>query len=413
MKIIASVKEDYNTEKRISITPETTKKLINLNFSVFLEKTYGLHLGITDEEYKDSGAILQNSAKEVLEKSDIILRVSCPSGEDIRGWLQIIRGMEQPPQEMTWQEYAFHRSTDANPFPAMMGRVCPAPCEDGCSRNLVEEFVGINAAEQFIGDTAFREGYRFAEVPVLSGKQVAIVGGGPAGLSAAYQLRKKGHASAVFEMQAQLGGMFRYGIPGYRTPRDILDREIERIIELGDIEVQTGVRVGEDITIGQLEKDFDAILWTIGCQTGRDLPVAGWNDTPNCVSGVKFLEAFNKGTLQVSAERVICIGGGGLIGGVASWIKNCSPKTKIVGCLPENAPEMYLSVKAGKVIGLNEPVETLSDGSAGGLEEASITFPICQKLVDDFILVSEEEIASAIKLIHEKHNKIIGNLMIQ
>ena len=83
MKIIASVKEDYNTEKRISITPETTKKLINLNFSVFLEKTYGLHLGITDEEYKDSGAILQNSAKEVLEKSDIILRVSCLSGEEV------------------------------------------------------------------------------------------------------------------------------------------------------------------------------------------------------------------------------------------------------------------------------------------------------------------------------------------
>ena len=80
---------------------------------------------------------------------------SCPSGEDIRGWLQIVRGIEKPTGGMSWQEYAFRRSTDANPFPSMMGRVCPAPCEDGCNRNEVEDFVGINAVEQFIGDTAF------------------------------------------------------------------------------------------------------------------------------------------------------------------------------------------------------------------------------------------------------------------
>ena len=235
---------------------------------------------------------------------------SCPSGEDIRGWLQIVRGMEHPPGEMTWQEYAFHRATDANPFPSMMGRVCPAPCETGCNRNHVEEFVGINAVEQFIGDTAFQEGYRLGAVPAVTGKHVAIVGGGPAGLSAAYHLRRKGHVSTIFEMQVELGGMFRYGIPGYRTPRDILDREIERIIELGDIEVKTGVRVGKDITIEQLEKDFDAILWAIGCQSGRDLPVTGWSETANCVSGLKFLDAFNKGALQTTADRVICIGGG-------------------------------------------------------------------------------------------------------
>ena len=149
--------------------------------------------------------------------------------------------MERPPEGMAWQEYAFARATDANPFPSMMGRVCPAPCEDGCNRNDVEDFVGINAVEQFIGDTAYKNGYRFAEPPPLTGKRVAIVGGGPAGLSAAYQLRRKGHGSTIFETQEQLGGMFRYGIPGYRTPRDVLDAEIERILALGDIEVRTGV----------------------------------------------------------------------------------------------------------------------------------------------------------------------------
>ncbi len=234
---------------------------------------------------------------------------SCPSGEDIRGWLQIVRGIEKPPADVSWQEYAFRRSTDANPFPSMMGRVCPAPCEDGCNRNNVEDFVGINAVEQFIGDTAFKEGFKFEAPPPLSGKRIGIIGGGPAGLAAAYQLRRLGHASTIIEMQPELGGMFRYGIPGYRTPRNYLDCEIQRIIELGDIEVRTNTRVGEDITIEELEKEFDAVLWAIGCQTGRPLPVPG-NDAPNCVNGVKFLEAFNKGTLQTTAEKVVCVGGG-------------------------------------------------------------------------------------------------------
>ena len=234
---------------------------------------------------------------------------SCPSGEDIRGWLQIVRGMEQPPEGMEWQEYAFRRSTDANPFPSMMGRVCPAPCEDGCNRNNVEDFVGINAVEQFIGDNAFDKKYTFAAPKELSGKKIAIIGGGPAGLAAAYQLRRKGHASTVFEMQPELGGMFKYGIPGYRTPRDVLDHEIQRIIDMGEIEVRLNTRIGKDVSIKELEDEFDAILWAIGCQTGRGLPVPG-ADAPNCVSGVKFLEAFNKGLMQVTVDKVICIGGG-------------------------------------------------------------------------------------------------------
>jgi hypothetical protein len=86
---------------------------------------------------------------------------SCPSGHNIRGWLDIVRGMEKPSGDLSWQEYAFRRSTDANPFPSVMGRVCPAPCEDGCNRNEVEDTVGINAVEQFIGDTAKEEGYKF------------------------------------------------------------------------------------------------------------------------------------------------------------------------------------------------------------------------------------------------------------
>ncbi|MBT8124712.1 MAG: NAD(P)-binding protein [Gammaproteobacteria bacterium] len=235
---------------------------------------------------------------------------SCPSGEDIRGWLQIVRGIEKPQKEgMSMQEYAFLRSTDANPFPSMMGRVCPAPCQDGCNRNHVEDFVGINAVEQYIGDTAFEQGFKFEAPAKLSGKTVAIIGGGPAGLAAAYQLRRMGHASVIFDDHDELGGMFRYGIPGYRTPRPHLNHEIQRILDMGNIETRMQTRVGKDVSVEQVEKEFDAVLWALGCQSGRGLPVEG-GDAPNCVAGVKFLEAFNTGRLQVTADRVVCVGGG-------------------------------------------------------------------------------------------------------
>jgi len=234
---------------------------------------------------------------------------SCPSGEDIRGWLQIVHGIEKPSGEMSMEEYAFRRSTDANPFPAMMGRVCPAPCEDGCNRNNVDDFVGINSIEQFIGDSAFEKKFTFDNSASLSGKKIAIIGGGPAGMAAAYQLRRVGHASTIFDDHEELGGMMRYGIPGYRTPRDVLDHECNRIVEMGGIELRMNTRVGKDVSIEEIEKEYDAILWALGCKSGRKLPVPN-SDAPNCVSGVAFLEAFNKGTLKVTADKVVCVGGG-------------------------------------------------------------------------------------------------------
>ena len=234
---------------------------------------------------------------------------SCPAGEDIRGWLQIVRGLEKPPEGTEWQRYAFERVTRANPFPSQMGRVCPAPCQDGCNRNEVEDYVGINAVEQYIGDYALDKGFAFARPAKTSGKRVAIVGGGPAGLSAAYQLRRLGHACTIYDEREALGGMLRYGIPGYRTPRGFLDQEIERILDMGDVEVKLGTRVGRDISVEALEQSHDALLWAIGCQNGRPLPVPG-SDAPNCVSGVELLRAFNTGRLQVTADHVVCVGGG-------------------------------------------------------------------------------------------------------
>jgi len=262
----------------------------------------------------------------------------CPSGEDIRGWLQIARGIEKPPEGIGWPEYAFRRSTDANPFPSQMGRVCPAPCEDGCNRNEVDDYVGINAVEQFIGDNAVANNFQFEKPSHVSGKRVAIVGGGPAGMTAAYQLRRLGHASTIFDEHQELGGMMRYGIPGYRTPRNFLDHEIQRILDMGDIETRLGTRVGKDVTMEDLDSEFDAVLWTIGCQSGKPLPVPG-GDAPNCVSGVELLQAFNTGRLQATANKVVCVGGGDTSIDVVSVARRLGGIQKVN---PKERPELVV-----------------------------------------------------------------------
>ena len=233
---------------------------------------------------------------------------SCPSGHNVRGWLDIVSGTEKPPADMSWQEYAFRRATDANPFPSIMGRVCPAPCEDGCNRNEVDDTIGINAVEQFIGDNAKEQNYKFEINAADTGKKVAIIGGGCGGLAAALQLRKQGHAVTVYEKYEKLGGMMMYGIPDYRVPRDVLQYEIERIVDTG-VETKMNTKVGVDISIEQLEKQYDAVLFAIGAMSGRCLPIPGGSAT-NCVSGVAFLEAYNQARLQHITGKVICIGGG-------------------------------------------------------------------------------------------------------
>jgi NADPH-dependent glutamate synthase beta subunit-like oxidoreductase len=240
---------------------------------------------------------------------------SCPAGEDIRGYLSIVRGTEKPPvgadgkPVMPAIEYAWRRLTEANPFPSVMGRVCPAPCETGCNRNEVEDHVGINSVEHFLGEYAIANNLKFKKPDVASsGKKVAILGGGPAGLSCAYQLTLKGHEVTIFDEHEFLGGMMRYGIPGFRTPRDVLDAEIQRILDLG-VKARLKTRVGTDITLEQIRKEFDAVFLGMGAQAGRALPIAD-SEAPNVVTATAFLKAFNDGRLQHVGKRVVVVGGG-------------------------------------------------------------------------------------------------------
>ena len=292
---------------------------------------------------------------------------SCPSGEDIRGWLNIVRGIEKPKGEMAWQEYAFRRSTDANPFPAIMGRVCPAPCEDGCNRNEVEDHVGINAVEQFIGDNALNEGYGF-EAGADTGKSVGIIGGGPCGLAAAYQLRRMGHACTVYDDHEELGGMMFYGIPGYRTPRNVLGGEINRIVNMG-VEVKTNTRVGTDVTLDELEKKHDAVLFAIGAQTGRGLPIPG-ADASNCISGVAFLSAFNQGRLQAVSGKVVVIGGGDTsidvvsvarrLGHISNVAEKDRPENIILGHTAHDVVDIASKEGADVMLISRQPVENMN-----------------------------------------------------
>ena len=239
---------------------------------------------------------------------------SCPSGEDIRGYLNIVRGMEKPPAAadgkpaMTWQEYAWRRLTEANPFPSIMGRVCPAPCETGCNRNEVEDHVGINSVEHYLGEWAIAQGLKYKAPETRSGKKVAVIGGGPAGLSCAYQLALRGHEVTIFDEREHLGGMMRYGIPGFRTPREVLDAEIQRILDLG-VRARLKCRVGSDLTLDELRLNFDAIFLGLGAQAGRALPIAD-GEAPNVVTATSFLRAFNDGRLRHVGKRVVVVGGG-------------------------------------------------------------------------------------------------------
>ncbi|OGG97050.1 MAG: hypothetical protein A2508_07295 [Candidatus Lambdaproteobacteria bacterium RIFOXYD12_FULL_49_8] len=278
---------------------------------------------------------------------------SCPSAEDIRGYLTLIAQADEygrTPEMAT--QMAFNALTDKNPLPATMGRVCPHPCESGCNRGAKDEPVSINRVEMAIGDFGIGNQLKFKPLAEKTGKKVAVIGAGPAGLSAAYQLARRGHQVTLFDQMAEPGGMLRYGIPAYRLPREVLAAEINRIFELG-VEFRPNIKVGKDLTLDQLKKDYDAVFSGIGAWTGRKLPLAGI-EAPNALTGVEFLLAQNLGKAPKMPAKVLVIGGGDVAYDVARTCRRMGALEVSIVCREtlELMPATQEEIHAGEAEGI-------------------------------------------------------------
>lgn len=225
---------------------------------------------------------------------------ACPVNGDIAEWIGLARSRDF---EGAWQVLTRH-----NPFPAIAGRICHHPCETACNRAGYDEALSICKLERFVGDQALQQRWQFAAPAVTRRASVGIVGGGPSGLSAAFQLRRLGFAVTIYEAQTQLGGVMRYGIPAYRLGRDVLDGEVDRIVAMG-VDVRCGTRLDDAQALVDLRKRHDAVYLACGAGRSKRLPNVDYTQDWAC-DGARFLAAANAGQPLNLGKRLVVVGGG-------------------------------------------------------------------------------------------------------
>ena len=233
---------------------------------------------------------------------------TCPNGTKVRDYIQFIAQSESYDRPMDESlKQAFYMLTESNPLPSVTGRVCPHPCEDACNRSEKDNPVAINAIEMFVGDYGIKNNLQFKKLTDAPRKEkIAVIGSGPAGLSAAYHLAIRGYNVTIFEKYPETGGYLRYGIPRFRLPLDIIDAEVGRIKNLG-VEIKTGVNIGTDITIDKLKSEFDAVFVAIGTHEPIKMKMSG-ADSPNVYTGIEFLQKAASGELKDAGKEVVVIG---------------------------------------------------------------------------------------------------------
>jgi NADPH-dependent glutamate synthase beta subunit-like oxidoreductase/heterodisulfide reductase subunit C len=255
---------------------------------------------------------------------------ACPAGIDVPGYLRFISEGKM--------DDACKLIIEKAPFPGVLGRVCIHPCETACKRGEVNEPIAICATKRYAADKAGDISEWMSSTPEDSGHRIAIIGSGPAGLSAAFYLRKKGHQVTVFEARSKAGGMMRYGIPFYRLPEDILDKEINQVLSTG-IVLKTDQKLGVDFEIEQLKaQGFEAVFVAVGAQLSRKIELEGL-ELDDVHWGVEFLGAVAEGNDVSVKERVAVIGGGNVAVDVALTALRLGAREVRLACL-ENREEM-------------------------------------------------------------------------
>ena len=227
-------------------------------------------------------------------------QLNCPAKTDCQGYVGLIANGEY--------DAAIKLIKNKIPLPASIGRVCPHPCEKACRRKNVEEPINIAQLKAFAADMDLKSDSYLPECKPASGKTVAIIGGGPAGLTAAYYLTIMGHSVTVYDMMDKMGGMLRYGIPQYRLPKEVLDKEIA-IIEKAGVKLVNNVKLGKDFTIKSLKEQNDAVIVAVGAWKSSSMRTPG-EDLEGVYGGIDFLRAVIKGNAPEIGEKVAICGGG-------------------------------------------------------------------------------------------------------
>jgi NADPH-dependent glutamate synthase beta subunit-like oxidoreductase len=244
---------------------------------------------------------------------------ACPAGENIQGWLY---HAESGDYEAAWRSL-----TENNPLPAIMGRVCYHPCEGACNRGQLDEAVGINSVERFLGDEAIRRGWKFAPPAAESGRHVLVIGAGPSGLSAAYHLRRLGHRVTILEAGPFAGGMMRFGIPKYRLPRDVLDAEVQRIVDMG-VTLRLNEKVS-DIDATMRSGGFDAAFLAVGAHIAKRAYVPA-GEAARILDAVQVLRSMEGEEKPLLGRRVVVYGGGNTALDVARTAKRLGATEAVI-----------------------------------------------------------------------------------
>jgi len=278
-----------------------------------------------------TGALTDKSVRPGKKEEDLVpCRDACPAHIDVPGYLRLIAGGKADEANAVIREKV--------PFPGVLGRVCVHPCEDVCRRGEVNEPISICALKRYAADLEKGLWKKNTRVKEDTGKKVAVIGAGPAGLTTAFYLRKQGHGVILFEARNKAGGMMRYGIPAYRLPWDIIDMEIGEILDLG-VAFRPNQTLGRDFTLDQLrEEGFDAVFVGVGAQLSRRMAIEG-SDLPDVHWGVDFLRQLAEGEDIFLKEKVTVIGGGNVAVDVALSALRCGAKEVTIACL-ESREEM-------------------------------------------------------------------------